>query len=280
MNSQTVDNADVILSVSELAAGYPNGMGAHTTIFSGVGFEVRTEEIACMVGPSGVGKTTLLRSVAGLQKPLAGRVALRGQTVISPPAGMSVVFQDYARSLLPWFKVADNVALPLRVQGISRAERWQRAEAALAAVGLAGVEKRYPWQLSGGMQQRVAIARALIDKPSIILMDEPFASVDAQTRFELEDLTLRIRVETQTAVLLVTHDIDEAVYLGDHVFVLSGEPARISDQIVTSLGAQRSQIATRALPEFTELRSRVLSRIQTGRGGSLPRKSMKGKVQS
>src|SRR5215212_4700224 len=149
-------------------------------------FTVDEGEFVCVVGPSGAGKTTLLRCVAGLLPPTSGEVVLAGAPVTGPPAGMAVVFQEYGRSLFPWLPVHRNVELPLRQ--LPRAQRRARAAEALAAVGLADVPDAYPWQLSGGMQQRVAIARAVAYRPSVLLMDEPFAAVDAQTRADLEDL--------------------------------------------------------------------------------------------
>ncbi|MGC0362367.1 ABC-type nitrate/sulfonate/bicarbonate transport system ATPase subunit [Rhodococcus sp. 27YEA15] len=156
-----------------------------------------------------------------------------------------------------------NVVLPLRSKGMNKLERETRALESLQAVGLSGHERQYPWQLSGGMQQRVAIARALAFQPDVLVMDEPFASVDAQTRSDLENLMLRVRDEFGVTVVLVTHDIDEAVYLGDEVVVLSGSPTRVRDRIRvdTELGSERDQIATKALPEFGVLRSQVMTLI-------------------
>jgi NitT/TauT family transport system ATP-binding protein len=155
-----------------------------------------------------------------------------------------------------------NVALPLKSAKVPRAETRARTAAALEAVGLADDTEKYPWQLSGGMQQRVAIARALAYQPEILVMDEPFASVDAQTRFDLEDLVLRLRSEFGMTVLLVTHDIDEAVYLSDRIVVLAGKPAEVADCLAVPLGEDRDQISTKALPEYAALRGRVLSEIR------------------
>ncbi|MCQ0009247.1 ABC transporter ATP-binding protein [Actinomadura madurae] len=254
-------SADSVLAVEGLAKSFATAQGERR-IFADIGFEVNANEVACLVGPSGVGKTTLLRCLGGLDEPTAGAIRMSGAVITGPPVGMSVVFQDYSRSLMPWMRVVENVALPLRVAGKRRSARRAVAEQRLAEVGLAGFGDHYPWQLSGGMQQRVAIARALVDEPRILLMDEPFASVDAQTRFDLEDLTLRISRETGVSVLLVTHDIDESVYLGDRVLVLRGEPASITDDIAIDLGT-RDQITTRAMPEFAELRSTVLRTIRS-----------------
>ena len=176
-------------------------------------------EFVCVVGPSGCGKTTLLRCAAGLLAPTAGAVRIDGAPVTGPPPGLAVVFQEYGRSLFPWLRVADNVELPLRHR--PRAERRRLVDEALAAVGLADAHRAYPWQLSGGMQQRVAIARAVAYQPRVLLMDEPFAAVDAQTRADLEDLIRDVWRRLGVTLLFVTHDIDEAVYLGQRVIVLS-----------------------------------------------------------
>lgn len=228
---------------------------------------VAPAEFICIVGPSGVGKTTLLQCLSGLQRPTNGAIRFAGAEVTAPPPGLAVVFQDYAHSLMPWLNARDNVALPLKSAGIGREERRSRAVAALEQVGLAGQDSKHPWQLSGGQQQRVAIARALACDPRAIIMDEPFASVDAQTRADLEDLSLRVRRESGVAIILVTHDIDEAVYLSDRVLVLSGapatgRPARIVDLVDVPLGTERDQITTKALPEYVEIRSRVYAQIR------------------
>jgi NitT/TauT family transport system ATP-binding protein len=186
------------------------------------------------------------------------------------PDGLAVVFQDYGRSLFPWLTVRDNVALPLRRTARSRAARRQAADAALAAVGLPGAGDKYPWQLSGGMQQRTAIARALAADPVLLLMDEPFGSVDAQIREDLEDLVLRVRAERQMMILLVTHDIDESVYTGDRVVVLTGGPGRVRAEVPVDLPQPRDQITTKELPEFAHLRGEV-SRLIRGVRAPEPR---------
>src|ERR1700722_5478661 len=234
-----------MLEVTGLTRAY----AAHVAIEK-VSFQVAQGEIVAIVGPSGCGKSTLLRCVAGLIRPTSGQVVLEGRPVTRVPDRLGVVFQDYSRSLYPWLSVADNVALPLRRGERRRAARRQAALAALESVGLAGFEGRYPWQLSGGMQQRVAIARALSYNPVLLLMDEPFGSVDAQTREDLEDLVLRLRAERNITILLVTPDIDESVYTGDRVIVLSPNPGRVLAEVVVELTAPRDQIATKELREF------------------------------
>src|SRR5439155_793722 len=192
-------------------------------------FTVDAGEFVCIVGPSGCGKTTLLKCVGGLLAPSTGRVMLHGEQVLGPPRQMALVFQDYSRSLLPWMSVQANVALPLHARGLSGAEQRTLVSDALASVGLEGFERHYPWQLSGGMQQRVAMARALAYQPEILLMDEPFASVDAQTRSDLEDLLLAVWRRLRITVLFVTHDIDESVYLADRVIVLGPRPTKVDE---------------------------------------------------
>jgi NitT/TauT family transport system ATP-binding protein len=174
-----------------------------------------------------------------------------------------MVFQDYARSLYPWMRVSANIRLPLRYQLVSRIEREERVTESLQAVGLPHAANLYPWQLSGGMQQRVAIARALAYRPSLLLMDEPFASVDAQTRAELEDLLIYVRSRFQVTIIVVTHDIDEAVYLSDRVIVLSKAPCYVLADVPVTLPSDRDQISTKALDSFVALRSQV-ARLMRG----------------
>jgi len=246
-----------VLEVTGLTRAY----GAHVAI-ADVSLQVAGGELVTIVGPSGCGKSTLLRCLAGLLPPTSGQVVLGGVTVTRVPDRLAVVFQDYGRSLYPWLTVADNVALPLRrakngVTKNGRAARRQGAFTALESVGLAGFADRYPWQLSGGMQQRVAIARALACDPVLLLMDEPFGSMDAQIREDLEDLVLRVRAERSITILLVTHDIDESVYVGDRVVVLSHGPGRVVADVPVDLPAPRDQIATKELREFARLRAEV-----------------------
>ena len=229
-------------------------------------FGVDAGELVCLVGPSGCGKTTLLRCVGGLLEPTGGEIRVQDRPVAGPPAGMAVVFQEYGRSLFPWLTVRDNVALPLRQ--LSRARRAELVGESLAAVGLAGTETAYPWQLSGGMQQRVAIARAMACEPEIMLMDEPFAAVDAQTRADLEDLVRALWRRSGVTILFVTHDIDEAVYLGQRVIMLSASPTVVQEQLSVDLPAERDQLHTRADPRFTALRTRVYEQIQAAKQGA------------
>jgi NitT/TauT family transport system ATP-binding protein len=182
---------------------------------------------------------------------------------------------------MPWYTVARNVELPLKNKIADKTERRKRVQEALQSVGLEGFGDRYPWQLSGGMQQRVAIARGIAYRPEVLVMDEPFASVDAQTRFELEDLILSVRHSVGTAVLLVTHDIDEAVYLADRVVVLSSRPAVVLDQVQIDLPRPRDQLTTKALPQFTEYRSHVFELIKsTSRGSDAAARAVEGSADA
>ncbi|MGK3200845.1 ABC transporter ATP-binding protein [Amycolatopsis sp. MEPSY49] len=252
-----------MLEVSGLSHRYGTGAKAHTAV-NDLSFTVEAGQLASIVGPSGCGKSTLLRCVAGLTPPTEGTVSLHGDRVNGVPDDLAVVFQDYSRSLFPWLSVQKNVEFPLRWRQISKAERRSRAAEALEQVGLSGVGGKFPWQLSGGMQQRVSIARALASRPALLLMDEPFASVDAQTRFELEDLTRRVQREQGSTILVVTHDIDESVYLSDRVLVLSKSPASIVADLPVGLPAARDQITTRESAEFVTLRGEVARLLHGG----------------
>jgi NitT/TauT family transport system ATP-binding protein len=249
--------------------GLTRAFGSHVAI-ADVSLQVADGELVTIVGPSGCGKSTLLRCLAGLLPPTSGRVVLDGAPVTRVPDRLAVVFQDYSRSLYPWLTVADNVALPLRRTGGGRPglpgkARRQVALAALDSVGLAGFGDRHPWQLSGGMQQRVAIARALACDPVLLLMDEPFGSMDAQMREDLEDLVLRVRAERNITILLVTHDIDESIYTGDRVMVLTRGPGRLVADVPVDLPSPRDQIATKELREFARLRAEVSRLIRASK---------------
>jgi NitT/TauT family transport system ATP-binding protein len=246
------------------------GHGSDVEAVRDLTFDVARGELLCIVGPSGAGKTTLLRCIAGLLDLTGGSVVLDGAPVTGPPPGMAVVFQEYGRSLFPWMTVRGNVELPLKEKGVPRAERRAKVDAALQAVGLADVDAAHPWQLSGGMQQRVAIARAVAYEPSVLLMDEPFAAVDAQTRADLEDLVRALWQRLGVTVLFVTHDIDEAVYLGQRVLVLSNRPTVILEDVPIDLPGERDQLGTRSAPRFAQLRAHVYELIQQAKAGHRP----------
>jgi NitT/TauT family transport system ATP-binding protein len=228
-------------------------------------FTVENGDLVCLVGPSGCGKTTLLRCISGLLDPTSGEVRVDGKAVDGPPPGMAVVFQEYGRSLFPWMSVRDNVELPLRQKKVAKARRNELVEQSLDAVGLTGSASAYPWQLSGGMQQRVAIARAVAYEPQTLLMDEPFAAVDAQTRADLEDLVRQLWKRLGVTILFVTHDIDESVYLGQRVVMLSSSPTVVQDELIIDLPEERDQLTTRADPAFIAMRTRVYEQIQAAK---------------
>jgi NitT/TauT family transport system ATP-binding protein len=262
-NAHAPAKGEVHVAVAHLSKSFATPTGPRA-ILDDITFDIRSNELVSIVGPSGAGKTTLLRCIAGLEQPTSGGVYVDGQKVVGPPRQLALVFQDYGRSLFPWLRVIDNVTLPLRKRLDSR-RRLQTGLDALDAVGLADAAHQYPWQLSGGMQQRVAIARALAYGPEALLMDEPFASVDAQTRSDLEDLVLRIRREFSMTVILVTHDVDESVYMADRVVVLGRRPSTIAQDIAVHLPQPRDQLQTKSLPEFVELRAQVLTAVQGAR---------------
>jgi NitT/TauT family transport system ATP-binding protein len=249
-------SAEVILSVQSIGKTYGSDQKAYRAI-EDVSLDVHDREIVSIVGPSGCGKTTLLKIIAGLLSPTEGQSLLYGKKISGPPREMGLVFQDYSRSLFAWMTVKQNVLLPLRGRGIEKAALEERGSRTIEAVGLSGFENRYPFELSGGMQQRVAIARALAYQPRILLMDEPFASVDAQTREELEDLVRITRDGFGVSVLFITHDIDESVYLADRVVVLGKSPTLVQEVVDIDLPAERDQISTKELPEFSTLRGKV-----------------------
>ena len=266
---QALPAGQAMLSVRGLKKVYQTDAGDIEAVRN-LTFDLRPGELACLVGPSGSGKTTLLKCISGLMSPTAGEVLLNGKPVAGPPKKMAVVFQEYGRSLFPWMRVRENVELPLKNQGVPKAERARLVEDALEAVGLSHVPRSYPWQLSGGMQQRVAIARAIAYQPEVLLMDEPFAAVDAQTRADLEDLIRTVWKKLGITILFVTHDIDESVYLGERVIILSSSPTIVQEDLTIDLPADRDQLNTRALPRFTELRHHVYEQIQLAKKGHRP----------
>jgi NitT/TauT family transport system ATP-binding protein len=251
---------EIVLDVAQLSKAYRSRTGPVPAVQE-ITFSVGTGEFVSIVGPSGCGKTTLMMCLAGLNPITSGRITFRGQPVTGPPLGLAVVFQDYSRSLFPWLTVEANVALPLRDRGLLNAQVRETVLRALDMVGLRPAAKLHPWELSGGMQQRVAIARGLAMAPDVLIMDEPFASVDAQTRANLEDLLLDVWVQLKTTVLFVTHDIDEAVYLSDRIIVLSQGPSVVRAEIGVPLPRPRDQLSTKELPLFSQIRHDVYTLV-------------------
>ena len=225
-------------------------------------FRVPRGQFVCIVGPSGCGKTTLLRMVTGLVRPTSGSVRREGVVVTSPSREVAVVFQDYGKALLPWRTAVGNVALALEAMGMPKRQRAQRIAELLTKVGLAGHGDKYPGQLSGGMQQRLQIARCLAQEPSILLMDEPFGALDAITRHGLQDEVAALVAATGVTVMFVTHDLEEAIYLGDRVISLQSNPGRLAQDIDVPLMRPRDQLSTRENPEFLRLRHLLFGFIQ------------------
>ncbi|HTT79035.1 MAG TPA: ABC transporter ATP-binding protein [Stellaceae bacterium] len=232
-----------------------SGSAGPIAALSQVDLEVQDGEFVALVGPSGCGKSTLLELLSGLAEPSAGTILVDGKPIAGPGPDRGIVFQQYA--LFPWRTALGNVEFGLEAIHMPRSERAERARHFLALVGLSGFEHRYPHQLSGGMKQRVAIARSLSCDPDILLMDEPFAALDAQTRETLQDELLRIWQETGKTILFITHGIDEAVYLGQRVAVMSARPGRILDIIDIPLGPRRGDDDLRSSPDFMQLRHRI-----------------------
>ena len=227
-----------------------------------VDLRVRKGEFVSIVGPSGCGKSTLLQIIAGLIPASAGEVLLDGRAVTAPPEGVVYLFQQYSRSLLPWLTVEKNVRFGFRHAGSTTSrEAEERCIQYLEMVGLADFRRRYPWELSGGMQQRVAIARALAAEPRMLLLDEPFSSVDALTRLELHGLILELWHRTGLTILLVTHDVEEAVYLSDRIALLTRRPAQVAEVFANSLPRPRKPVESREDPRFLELRHERLTRL-------------------
>lgn len=251
----------VIVSAESVVMDYETATGTKH-VLNDINFSLLEGEFASIVGPSGVGKTTLLRLLTGLMQPTSGTIKINEEVVNSPPPGLAVVLQDYTRSLMPWLTVEKNISLPLKRLGLSKTEVSETIELVLAEVGLSGNQKNYPWQLSGGMQQRVAIARALAVRPQLLIMDEPFASVDAQTRFDLEDLVLKVRDDFKITTAMVTHDIDEAVYLSDKVVVLFGAPANVKEIVKVDIPYPRDQVSSRGMEEFSRLRTKIYAQVR------------------
>jgi NitT/TauT family transport system ATP-binding protein len=216
--------------------------------------EVRRGEIVCVVGPSGCGKTTALRVASGLIRPTRGEVAFAGVPIKAPRRDVAVVFQDYSKALLPWRTAAGNVALALEATGTPGAERADRIAQLLTRVGLGAFAQKYPSQMSGGMQQRLQIARCLAQEPSALMMDEPFGALDAMTRQTLQDQILDIARATNATIFFVTHDLEEAIYLGDRVIGLMSHPGRVGLDVAIELPRPRNQVSTRESPEFLKLR--------------------------
>lgn len=265
---------NVKVSLHNVCRTFPTPEGGTVEALRDVNFDVEDAfspegndvgEFRVLLGPSGCGKSTILRLIAGLDSPDAGQVLVNGEPVTGPGRDRGMVFQKYTS--FPWLTVADNIAYGMRINRAPKDQIRETVARLVKAVGLVGFETSYPDRLSGGMQQRVAIARTLAVRPQVILMDEPFGALDAQTRSEMQELLLQIWAETASTVLFVTHDVEEAVYLADRIFILSARPGTIAEDVSVPFGRPRDP-AVKQKQEFHELQNYVLSclRRAPGRG--------------
>jgi ABC-type nitrate/sulfonate/bicarbonate transport system ATPase subunit len=258
-----------MIEIDQVSKAFPQrGERKPTPALSQVSLSVRDWEFLCIIGPSGCGKTTLLKIVGGLVRPDRGEVRIDGNPVRAPGTDRGMVFQSFA--LLPWANVLENIAFGLALQGVDKQERRAAAQELIHAVGLAGFEQHYPRELSGGMQQRVGLARALAINPRILLMDEPFGSVDAQTRRRLQEDLMRICEAQRKTVIFVTHSMSEAVRLGDQVALMSPRPGTIVECLDIPLPRPRSDAVDR-LPVFSELKETLWQRLKTMQEGEAAR---------
>ena len=235
-------------------------------ILRDVSFDLSEGEIVAVIGPSGCGKTTLLRVLAGLTPTSKGYISIGGQRIMAPRRDIAVVFQDYDKALLPWRNAYGNVELALESMGVARSKRKDRIHELLTLVGLRDHAKKFPRQLSGGMQQRLQIARALAQDPRVLLMDEPFGALDAMTRRTLQDEMLAIAQRTGKTIFFVTHDLDEAIYISDRVYGMLAWPGRSAEAFDVDIPRPRDQLATPEHPNFIMLRRRLFDFIHSAEG--------------
>lgn len=236
-----------------------NTKAGETTALEKTSFTVADGEFVTILGPSGCGKSTILRIVAGLEESNSGQVLLDGKEINGPGPDRGMVFQSY--TLFPWLNVKDNITFGLKLQGVSQKERDDLARHYLQLIGLEGFEKHFPIQLSGGMKQRVAIARALANDPKILLMDEPFGALDAQTRTIMQEVLLKAWEDTKKTILFITHDVDESIFLADSVYVMTARPGRLKKKIPITLARPR-EYSMKSTPEFGHYKEELLSLIR------------------
>ncbi|MGZ5158799.1 MAG: ABC transporter ATP-binding protein [Caldimonas sp.] len=248
-----------VLSIRAVSRSFVSSHG-ETLALRATDLQVAENDFVTILGPSGCGKSTLLRIVAGLDRPTSGEVQLDGQRIVAPGADRGMVFQSY--TLFPWLTVLDNVCFGLRERGLTRPQQLEVAHGFIAKVGLQGFEKHFPKQLSGGMQQRTAIARALANGPRILLMDEPFGALDHQTRELMQELLLGIWEAERKTVLFVTHDIDEAVFMGSRVVVMSARPGRIKVDHAVPLAHPR-HYSVKTTPAFAALKAELTEQVRS-----------------
>ena len=247
------------LEVREICKSFP-GRGKELVVLEKISFQLAPREFVCLVGASGCGKSTLLNIVAGLTAPSAGQVLVDGQTVTARPGSdRGMVFQGY--TLYPWLTVSQNIAFGLQLRKMSKAEQRERVTYYLNVVGLTQFAKAYPKQLSGGMKQRVAIARALANEPEVLLMDEPFGALDAQTKEQMQQFLLELWEQTHTTVLMITHDVEEAIFLSQRIYVMSSHPGRLQLEMPVRLPADR-HLEIKLASEFVEIKRQILHALR------------------
>ncbi len=259
------------LSVSKLAVRF-----GPRTILDAIDLDVRKGEFLCIVGSSGSGKTTLLRVLAGLASPTGGKVLFEGAEISGPSRDRAIIFQDYSKALLPWRTVRGNVALSLEARNVPAAEQGAIIDELVSRMGLSQAKDQFPSQLSGGMQQRVQIARCLAQDPKLLLMDEPFGALDAMTRQTLQDEILQLVADKRIATVFITHDLEEAIYLGDRVVVLGGSPARVIESMEIELQRPRNQLTTREDSRFLAYRHRLFELLMHERSQLAPQSKGEG----
>lgn len=256
--------AEVKIEVREVGkVFFDPAKGAETVALEKTTFQIRDQEIISLLGPSGCGKTTIINIIAGFEGPSRGQVILRGKEVSQPGRDRGVIFQE--ESLFPWLAVEDNISFGLRMMGRDPKEYREAVRRLIGLVGLTGFEGHYPHELSGGMKQRVAIARVLVNEPEVLLMDEPFGSLDSQTRVKMQQLLLKVWEQLKPTILFVTHDVDEAIYLGDRILVMTARPGRIKADIRVPIGRPRAyEIVTSE--EYVEIKRKVLKLMEEESG--------------
>ena len=267
-----------ILSAEHISKTFVDRGGARVVAFEDISLSVARKEFVSIIGPSGCGKSTFLRIVAGLDRPTTGEIRVAEKIVTGPGADRGMVFQEYA--LFPWKTTQDNVEFGLRLKGVARDERARVARHFLEVVGLAGFEDKYPHQLSGGMRQRAAVARALANNPTILLMDEPFAAVDAMTRQRLQEELTALTVSEETTVLFVTHAVDEAIFLSDRIIVFSRHPGRVISEITIDFARPRTWADVLHTERFNAYREELIRLTQGGADGLTQRDAATDAVES
>jgi NitT/TauT family transport system ATP-binding protein len=257
---QLASGAGHKLEVRDVCKSYGLRDGRELTVLDGINLSLQAREFVCLVGASGCGKSTLLNIVAGLANPSYGKVLVDGRCVTGRPGSdRGMVFQGY--TLYPWLTVAQNIAFGLRFRKLSKSQRAERVHYFLNVVGLAKFAQAYPKQLSGGMKQRVAIARALANEPAMLLMDEPFGALDAQTKEQMQQFLLQLWEQTHVTVLMITHDVEEAIYLSQRVYVMDAHPGRIQTEVAIPLPEHRS-LDIKLSPEFVEIKRSILHALR------------------